>query len=50
MPLAISTNIAAEKANYYLGYNADKMQESIKRLASGKKLTSPVQDLSLIHI
>ena len=44
MPLAISTNIAAEKANYYLGYNADKMQESIKRLASGKRLTSPVQD------
>jgi flagellin len=44
MPLAISTNIAAEKANYYLGYNAEKMQESIKRLASGKKLTSPVQD------
>ena len=30
MPLAISTNIAAEKANYYLGYNADKVQESIK--------------------
>jgi flagellin len=44
MPLAISTNIAAEKANYYLGYNADKVQESIKRLASGKRLTSPVQD------
>jgi flagellin len=44
MPLAISTNIAAAKANYYLGYNSDKMQESIKRLASGKKLTSPVQD------
>ena len=43
MPLAISTNIAADKANYYLGYNTDKMQESIKRLASGK-LTSPVQD------
>ena len=44
MPLAISTNIAAAKANYYLGYNSDKLQESIKRLASGKKLTSPVQD------
>jgi len=44
MPLAISTNIAAEKANYYLGYNADKVQESIKRLASGRRLTSPVQD------
>ena len=44
MPLSISTNIAAEKANYYLGYNTDKMQESIKRLASGKRLTSPVQD------
>ena len=38
MPLAISTNIAAEKANYYLGYNADKMQESIKRLASGTEI------------
>ena len=44
MPLAISTNIAAQKANYYLGYNSDKMQESIRRLASGKKLTSPVED------
>ena len=44
MPVSISTNIAAEKANYYLGYNSDKMQESIKRLASGKRLTSPVQD------
>jgi flagellin len=44
MPLSISTNIAADKANYYLGYNSDKMQESIKRLASGKRLTSPVQD------
>ena len=44
MPLAISTNIAAQKANYYLGYNSDKLQESIRRLASGKKLTSPVED------
>jgi flagellin len=44
MPLAISTNIAAEKANYYLGYNSGRMQESIRRLASGKKLSSPVQD------
>jgi flagellin len=44
MPLAISTNIAAAKANYYLGFNHDRMQESIRRLASGKKLTSPVQD------
>jgi flagellin len=44
MPLAISTNIAAEKANYYLGFNSGRMQESIRRLASGKKLSSPVQD------
>jgi flagellin len=44
MPLAISTNIAAAKANYYLGFNHDRMQESIRRLASGKKLSSPVQD------
>ena len=43
MPLAISTNIAAAKANYYLGFNHDRMQESIRRLASGK-LSSPVQD------
>ena len=50
MPLAISTNIAAEKANYYLGYNSDKMQESIKRLASGKKLTSPVQDPGILSV
>ena len=41
MPLSISTNIAADKANYYLGYNSDKMQESIKRLASGKKTDIP---------
>ena len=33
-----------ESANYYLGYNANRVQESIKRLASGKRLTSPVQD------
>jgi flagellin len=44
MPLAISTNIAAEKANFYLGFNSGRMQESIRRLASGKKLSSPVQD------
>jgi flagellin len=44
MPLSVSTNIAAQKANYYLGINSDRMRESIRRLASGKKLTSPVQD------
>ena len=44
MPLAISTNIAAEKANYYLGYNADKMRNPSSVLQVEKKLTSPVQD------
>ena len=44
MPLHISTNQAADKANYYLGKNADNMQKSPYRLASGKRLTSPVED------
>ena len=44
MPLHISTNHAADKANYYLGKNADNMQKALTRLASGKRLTSPVED------
>jgi len=44
MPLHISTNQAADKANYYLGKNADNMQKALTRLASGKRLTSPVED------
>ena len=45
MPLAISTNIAAEKANYYLGYNADKVTGIYQALSQRRvRLTSPVQD------
>ena len=44
MPLHISTNQAADKANYFLGKNADNMQKALTRLASGKRLTSPVED------
>ena len=44
MPLHISTNHAADKANYYLGKNSDNMQKALTRLASGKRLTSPVED------
>jgi len=44
MPLHISTNQAADKANYYLGKNVDNMQKALTRLASGKRLTSPVED------
>jgi flagellin len=44
MPLHISTNQAADKANYYLGKNADNMQKALTRLASGKRLSSPVED------
>jgi flagellin len=44
MPLHISTNLAADKANYYLGKNSDNMQKALTRLASGKRLTSPVED------
>ena len=44
MTLQISTNTAAARASYYLGQNNTKLQRSFDRLASGKKLTSPIQD------
>jgi flagellin len=44
MSLYISTNTSAAKANYYLGINNDRLQKSIRNLASGTRLSSPVED------
>ena len=44
MSLNISTNTAALKAGINLAYNNKKLHASMNRLASGKKLSSPVTD------
>ena len=44
MALQISTNTAAARASYYLGHNQHRLQQAFDRLASGKRLTSPVED------
>ena len=44
MSLNISTNTAALRAGSYLASNNKLLQKSFDRLASGKKLTSPVDD------
>ena len=44
MSLNISTNTAALRAGAYLSSNNANLQKSLDRLASGKKLTSPVDD------
>jgi flagellin len=44
MSLNISTNTAALKAGFNLAYNNKQLQASMNRLASGKKLSSPVTD------
>jgi flagellin len=44
MSLNISTNTAALRAGTYLSANNTRLQKSFDRLASGKKLTSPVDD------
>ena len=44
MSLNISTNTAALRAGSYLSQNNALLQRSFDRLASGKKLLSPVED------
>jgi flagellin len=44
MSLNISTNTAALRAGAYLSQNNALLQRSLDRLASGKKLTTPVED------
>ena len=44
MSLNISTNTAALRAGSYLSKNNALLQRSLDRLASGKKISSPVGD------
>ena len=44
MSLNISTNTAALRAGAYLSSNNANLQKSLDRLASGKKVTTPVDD------
>jgi flagellin len=44
MSLNISTNTAALRAGSYLASNNSLLQRSLDRLASGKKLSSPIED------
>jgi flagellin len=44
MTLNISTNTAALRAGSYLAQNNAKLQRSFDRLASGKKISSPIED------
>jgi flagellin len=44
MPLNISTNTAALRAGAQLAMNQTRLQRSFDRLASGKKLSSPIEN------
>ena len=44
MTLQISTNTAANKASFYLAQSQRRLSQTLDRLSSGKRLTSPVQD------
>ncbi len=44
MPLNITTNAAASSASYYLAKNQAALQNSMTRLASGKKIVTPYDD------
>ena len=44
MPLNISTNTSALRAGSQLALNQTRLQRSFDRLASGKKLSSPVDN------
>ena len=44
MPLNISTNTAALRAGSQLAMNQTRLQRSFDRLASGKKLSSPIEN------
>ena len=44
MSLNVSTNTAALRAGAYLSKNNALLQRSLDRLASGKKISSPIDD------
>ena len=50
MSLNISTNTAALRAGAYLSSNNANLQKSLDRLASGKKVTTPVDDLGSLAV
>lgn len=50
MPLTVSNNTAVASASYYLGKNQQALQNSIKRLASGKKIIAPNEDPGTLSV
>ena len=44
MALTVSNNGAVAAASYYLGKNQESLQNTIKKLASGKKIVGGAQD------
>ncbi len=44
MPLYVSTNPAAVKANFHLGRNSSNLQKSLSKLSSGNRITAPADD------
>ena len=44
MALNISTNTAAHRAGAHLSMNQTRLQRSFDRLASGKRISTPVED------
>ena len=50
MPLTVSNNTAVASASYYLGKNQQALQNSIKRLASGKRIIAPNEDPGTLSV
>jgi flagellin len=50
MPLTISNNSAVASASYYLDKNQKHLQDSIKRLASGKKIVGANEDPGTLSV
>ena len=50
MPLTISNNSAVASASYYLDKNQKNLQQSIKRLASGKRIVGFNEDTGTLSV
>ena len=44
MPITINTNASANYANFHLSRNQSALQKSLTRLASGSRITQPIDD------
>ena len=44
MPITVNTNASASAANYHLSRNQSALQKSLTRLASGSRITHPIDD------